>query len=152
LRPEDTEALTDGRELAMEEVLLLPERILQTIALGESQFREFKSAWEGPPGEKKPRDRKAVAKDVAETLVAFANADGGELLVGVEDDGQITSFSYPEQTVVCLLEAPRSGVHRDTPLASPIAQRVNLDDRVVLYFSVEKKAQALFTKPVTVGV
>ena len=32
------------------EILVLTERVKNTIALGESHFREFKSALEGPPG------------------------------------------------------------------------------------------------------
>jgi ATP-dependent DNA helicase RecG len=120
------------------DILLLTERIQQTIELGESQFREFKSAWEGQISDKRPREPKMVAKDIAETLVAFANADGGELLIGVEDDGTITGFSYKEDTVTKLLEAPKRGVHPHTPLESTVARRVKLEDKEILYFSVEK--------------
>lgn len=120
------------------DALLLKERISQTIILGESQFREFKSAWEGPPGGKKPRDPRLVAKDIAETLVAFANAEGGELLVGVEDDGNITGFSFNEETVAKLLDVPRTGIHVETPLESPLARRVSIQSQDILYFSVEK--------------
>src|SRR5262245_59033679 len=98
------------------EILALTERIRQTIELGESQFREFKSALEGPPSNKKPRDPKLVAKDIAETLVAFANADGGELLVGVEDDGAVLGIQYSDDTISKLLQAPVNGVHIQTPL------------------------------------
>lgn len=35
------------------DILRLPERL--TIELGDSHFREFKSALEGPPGNKRPR-------------------------------------------------------------------------------------------------
>jgi ATP-dependent DNA helicase RecG len=33
---------------------------------------------------------KEVLQDVAETLVAMANADGGTVAVGLEDDGTVT--------------------------------------------------------------
>src|SRR5258708_19987114 len=104
------------------DALLLTERISQTISLGESQFREFKSVLEGVPGNKQSRDPKSVSKDIAETLAAFANADGGELLVGVEDDGKVTGFLFSEETVAKLLEAPRSRIHTKTPLESPVAR------------------------------
>ncbi|MDR5671261.1 ATP-binding protein, partial [Burkholderia cenocepacia] len=68
------------------------ERAKTAIDLGESHFREFKSALDGRPGEKKKRPIKEIATDIAQTLVAFANADGGELLVGVEDNGEITGI------------------------------------------------------------
>jgi ATP-dependent DNA helicase RecG len=125
------------------DMLLLSERIQKTIELGESQFREFKSTWERGPSGNKPRDPRALAKDISETLVAFANADGGELLVGVEDDGTITGFSYREGTVKKLLEAPRSDVHPDTPLDHPFARRVKLENKEILYFVVEKSTKTV---------
>lgn len=48
----------------MGEALLLSERIKNAILIGESDFREFKSAWEGKPGAKKPRLAKKIAQDV----------------------------------------------------------------------------------------
>jgi ATP-dependent DNA helicase RecG len=44
--------------------------------------REFKSGYEGVSGDKKPRDFKDICYNVAKELVAFANADGGELFLG----------------------------------------------------------------------
>jgi len=53
----------------------------------EGQFVEFKSALDRPHGGPPVRrSRKAIAQDIAVTLAAFANADGGTLLIGVEDD------------------------------------------------------------------
>ena len=61
----------------------------------EGQFFERKTCYEysGP----RPRRRKArdVAWDVAETLSAMANADGGTLALGLEDDGRPTGVDYP---------------------------------------------------------
>ena len=118
--------------------LLMNERISQSLILGESQFREFKSAFVGRPNEKKPRQPKDVAKDIAETLVAFANADGGELLVGVEDDGTPTGISYSEDTISKLLQAPVTGVLKETPLDNPISQQISKDGLDLLYFRIEK--------------
>lgn len=125
------------------DALQLQERIRQTIALGESQFREFKSAFEGPPNQKKPRDTRSVSKDIAEALVAFANADGGVLLVGVEDDGTITGLGFREETITKLLDVPRTGVYSETPLDSPIARRVTLGDKEILYFAVDKGVRTI---------
>jgi hypothetical protein len=41
--------------LSMSDVLILQERIRNSILVGESDFREFKSALEGKSGSKKPR-------------------------------------------------------------------------------------------------
>ena len=82
------------RRFAMEEVLSLIQRAKNSISLGESHFREFKTALEGRPGQKRPRKPAAICSEIGEALVAFANADGGELFIGVEDDGTITGLKH----------------------------------------------------------
>jgi ATP-dependent DNA helicase RecG len=44
------------------DILLLPEKVKNIIALGESHFREFKSCQEGPPTNKTKRNPKEVAR------------------------------------------------------------------------------------------
>lgn len=34
--------------------------------------------------------------DILKLLVAFANAEGGQLIIGIEDDGTVTGFNYDE--------------------------------------------------------
>lgn len=65
------------------------------IPKAENQYIEFKS-------------EKVSAKNLAEEIVAFANAEGGEIWLGVEDDRQITgiSRSYEED----IMNICRSGV------------------------------------------
>ncbi len=63
-------------------------------------------------------DRKSARiqpKDILKHLVAFANAGGGRLVIGVEDDGTVSGFTFPKahsqdefRQVISLL--------RDTPL------------------------------------
>lgn len=131
------------QELVTLDVLLLTERVQRSIEAGESHFREFKSGWEGPPNERKPREARLIAKDIAETLVGFANADGGELFVGVEDDGTITGLQFRDETISQLLDAPRNNVHADTPLDNPVARRVKIDNKDILYFSIEKSTRRI---------
>nr|WP_212961367.1 RNA-binding domain-containing protein [Cohnella xylanilytica] len=72
-------------------------------------------------------------------MVGFANADGGELLVGVEDNGEVTGVPHSDKTIHQLLQAPNQYVHKDTPLPnSYIAQNVTIDGQTVLYFYVDK--------------
>lgn len=118
--------------------LTLTERVRAALDLGESHFREFKSALEGPPDRKQDRDPKTIRKNIGEALVAFANADGGELLVGVEDDGRITGVGHSETSVATMLEAWKSHVHPKTPLPQPRTARVEIDGKLVLYFSIVK--------------
>jgi ATP-dependent DNA helicase RecG len=44
----------------MDDVLLLSDKVRNTLILGESHFREFKSALEGRPDSKKPRSAKSI--------------------------------------------------------------------------------------------
>lgn len=118
--------------------LTLEERILNSITLGESHFREFKSAYEGRKGEKRARKTAEICRDIAETLVAFANADGGELLIGVEDDGAITGVPDKEDEINSIMQAYVTHVHKGTPLPKPRIAKVMLEGNTVLYFSVEK--------------
>jgi len=120
------------------DLLLLKDRVKIAIEMGESHFREYKSAFEGPAGAKKPRQIKEVCSDISKTLVAFANADGGELLVGVEDDGNITGFEYDEDLHKVILEAPKNYVLDSTPLPTTKASLVEIEGKKIAYFSVPK--------------
>ena len=115
------------------------ERATTAISLGESHFREFKSALQGVPGAKKARSAQSIRRDIGEALVAFANGDGGELLIGVEDDGSITGIDrLSEKDKATLREAPYSQVHTETPLPPIRTATLKLGGFQVLYFSVQK--------------
>ncbi len=123
------------------EILTLKERVLNSINLGESHFREFKSAFEGPADRKRRRKVSSICRDIGDSLVAFANADGGELLIGVEDDGTITGISHNRKDVSAMIQASTSHVHKETPLPKPMVSRLIIDGKTVLYFSIEKGTQ-----------
>ena len=125
----------------MSEPLLLQERIALAISLGESHFREFKSALEGPINARRPRVTNDICDDIATTLVAFANADGGELIVGVEDNGEISGVPHSPAHVEKMLAAPHARVHESTPLPSPRRLAVDYKGQTVLYFAVPKGAE-----------
>lgn len=126
------------------EVLQISERVELSIRIGESHYREFKSAVQGPPSNKIARDAKDVMVDIARTLVAFANADGGELLVGVEDDGEVTGTPYDADTLSLLKNAYRTHVHADTPLPIPMVGQVEVKSKKVLYFNITKGDQFVY--------
>jgi ATP-dependent DNA helicase RecG len=125
------------------DALVLVERVRNAIALHESHFREFKSAYTGPPGDKRPRRWAEVARDIAEALVAFANADGGDLLVGVEDDGNITGVPHSPDEIANMLKATETHV-KGQPLPIQIATELFIDDARVLFFSVLKGSTGVF--------
>jgi ATP-dependent DNA helicase RecG len=63
-----------------------------TPFLGQDEGQHFdrKSLFDGPEGAKRARDRRAVRDQVAEYVAAFANAEGGVLVLGIEDDRTLT--------------------------------------------------------------
>ena len=58
--------------------------ILDLISQGEHQNQDFKFEIND-------------AKKIARTLVAFSNADGGKLFIGIKDNGKITGVSSEEE-------------------------------------------------------
>lgn len=64
----------------------------------ETMKREFKSAWD------------ASAK---KEVVAFANSEGGALLIGVDDDGNACGLDDPDTTLVQVTNALRDGIRPD---------------------------------------
>lgn len=122
----------------MEELLKLRERVEIAIEIGESYYREFKSAFNGSLSNKSARDTKEVCYDIAKTLVAFANADGGELFVGIENDNSVTGLPYHEDKIMVILKAPESNILPDTPLPLKRASLIDYNGKKVAYFSVEK--------------
>jgi ATP-dependent DNA helicase RecG len=131
----------------MTDLLALTERVRNTIQLGESHFREFKSALEGRPDNKVPRLTKKVCEDIGEALVAFANADGGDLLIGVEDDGTITGIPHNEEDTERMLEAYKTHVHPESSLPMAIQTKLQIDRKIVLFFSVTKGTTEIFQLP-----
>jgi len=109
------------------------------IAEDEGQYHDRKSLLEGPPGQKRPRDRKVVRDQIAEYVASFANAEGGVLICGVENDGTITGHRYPSDQVDTMLQVPAT---RLVP-PQPAGRRVVLDGVEVLVFEVEMSAVAV---------
>ncbi|MGU5867033.1 AlbA family DNA-binding domain-containing protein [Aeromonas caviae] len=95
-------------------ILALKERTKNLLSLGESHFREFKSAYQGPLDNKKPGSIKDLNRYIAEALVAFSNADGGSIIIGVEDDGTVTGLPFTESEIQSMLSAYKDYIHTDS--------------------------------------
>ena len=72
--------------------ILTEDELRDLVSRDEGQFLEFKSTWDQRGDTPKQVRRRAVRDTIAESVAAFANADGGLLLIGVEDDGN--GFPY----------------------------------------------------------
>ncbi len=90
------------------------------IPQSENQYIEFKS-------------ERVSAKNLVEEIVAFANAEGGEIWLGIEDDRTVTgiSRSYEED----VMNLSREGV---IPPVSPLYQEVDVEGTTVARIVVAK--------------
>jgi hypothetical protein len=48
------------------------------------------------------RARRTVRDEIAAHVAAFANADGGVLILGIEGDGTVTGHGYPEEAILAV--------------------------------------------------
>ena len=81
----------------------------------EGQHFERKSLFKGPEEAKRPRNRRCVRDDVAENVAAFANAEGGILILGIEDDLTITGHKLPPTALNAVLATPRNRLNPPQP-------------------------------------
>jgi len=100
----------------------------------EGQLFERKSAWERSGQSVRRRKAADIAADVAKTLSAMANADGGEFVVGIEDDGEVTGVDQPDDKLAVIKDAARD---RCLPPVDYRCEMVEHDEHLLLHFSVE---------------
>lgn len=102
------------------------QRLKALVAAGEGLHLEFKR-------------KAAYPEKIAEEIVAFANTDGGTLLIGVDDNGSIPGVKYPAEESLAVREALRRLVR---PQVSFSEEWVTLSEkRVVVAFHVPRGKQ-----------
>ena len=114
---------------------------LRTIlSRGEGQFVEFKSAWDRGSSPPKRLRRRALRDKIADVVASFANADGGLLLVGVDNDGTPTGHGYSEHDVAAFFQVPR---RRLNPATDCRTASLGLDGHAILAFQVPIAPEAV---------
>jgi ATP-dependent DNA helicase RecG len=98
-----------------------PDEIKEIIKNGENLYIEFKE--EG-----------IKAKDLAEEIVAFANSDGGTILIGVDDYGNIKGVSDT------LIEEKIMNICRNNciPNITPGFESINIDGKTIAIVTLHK--------------
>lgn len=107
------------------------QQILKLIRQGASLTLEFKSDLKCLP------DRELVA-----AVVALANTEGGDLLLGVDDDGTVTGLHPNHENVSGL---PAMLANKTNPAISVRVERVEVGGRKVARISVPKSRQLVST-------
>ena len=110
----------------------LPFDVTPYLGLSEGQHFDRKSLFEGHPDRKRPRNRRTVRDEIAEYVAGFANAEGGVLILGLENDGTVTGHAYPDDAVVEMLRAPAARLQPGMPEGI----RVSHDGKELLVFDV----------------
>ncbi|HXH07186.1 MAG TPA: ATP-binding protein [Vicinamibacterales bacterium] len=106
----------------------------------EGQFLERKSLWDRTRVGLRPLDRRVVRDFIAEYVAAFANADGGDLLLGAEDDGEPTGHGYPEEAIAEFFRVPE---RRLRPPVTVRTQQVHFDGKEMLLIHVAPTERAV---------
>lgn len=96
--------------------------IKQLIAKGENTAVEFKNAGVSP-------------KSLANEIVAFANTNGGTVLIGVEDDGQITGIKESDVSEEWAANIARNNL---IPSIDLNIEKVDIEGKKVLCIEVSK--------------
>ncbi|MBC8273863.1 MAG: ATP-binding protein [Chloroflexi bacterium] len=105
-----------------------PDGILYLVATGESKVVEFKS-------------RLPQADIIARVIASFANADGGILLIGIQDNGEITGVPVDElESSITRLKKVGSSL-LPYPLETGV---VDIEGKKVIYTQVGKAPEHLF--------
>lgn len=100
---------------------MLINELLDIINGGENFYIEFK-------------EEKVKPKDLGEEIVAFANSEGGTILIGVSDDGKVTGITDKriEETIMNIC---RNNV---IPNIIPNFEYVTIEDKKVVILGIQK--------------
>ncbi len=123
-----------------QDAIFTDEELRRLVGRDEGQFLEFKSLWDQSDDKRRPLDRRKARDFAVEYAAGFANADGGTLIMGVEDDGTPTGHSYPEDAVHELFAA---STRRIRPEVTVRTQRTTIDGVEVLVFQVPMAPEAV---------
>jgi len=78
---------------------LTQKELLQVISIGENESVEFKTSFQ---------------KEVIESIVAFANAKGGKVFIGVDDTGKIVGLELKQESLQSWINQVKQNYNRDT--------------------------------------
>jgi ATP-dependent DNA helicase RecG len=109
----------------------------------EGQFLDFKSLWDRNVEPRRVLDRRKVRDWIAKYAAAFANADGGTLVLGVDDDGTPSGHGYPVEAIDEFLAVPEKRLRPAVPWR---AGRVELDGHELLVLEVPMSLEAVMVE------
>ena len=100
--------------------------LIERISNGEDSYTQFK-------------EQAVTAKDLAKEFVAFSNAEGGIVIFGVADDGDIKGLSTDEVEKIGQLVG-NTGQENVKPPIHPLIQNMTIDDKKVMVIFIKNGA------------
>lgn len=97
--------------------------LLTLLHSGEDSFTEFK------------RDA-SQRSDFAGEMIAFANSDGGRILVGITDDGTVVGVSDPQRLEEDILNIARQNCN---PPLQPVITRLKFEEQTLLEVEIPRR-------------
>ena len=97
----------------------------EIVEKGEDAFTEFK-------------DERARPDDIAASLVAFANAQGGKLIIGVSDEGEIIGVGDPDRL---MQRVDQISFNNCEPPITCFQEKVKIDARIVIVVHIPQGGQ-----------
>ena len=114
-----------GHNRALDAITGEEEHLMDLIEEGEHQEQDFKFRIDSSP-------------KIAKTLSAFANTDGGRLLIGIKDNGRIAGID-PQEEYYMIEGAAQVYTKPEIAFESKVYQ---FEDKLVLEIYVPRSAQA----------
>jgi len=76
--------------------------------------------------------KREYVDDIKKTITAFANTDGGQIFIGVEDDGTVCGVSKPDDVMQQVTNSTRDSIRPDITLFTECSVDVIEDKNVVV--------------------
>lgn len=81
--------------------------------------------------------KREYTEDLKKTIIAFANTRGGEILIGVEDDGSVTGVTDVDGTMLKVTNAMRDSIKPDITMFL-LCEKRKIEGKDVVAVSVQK--------------
>ncbi len=81
--------------------------------------------------------KRTFTEDIRKELVAFANTDGGELIIGMADDGSIIGVENPDQVSAQVTNMLRDAISPDITLISRVEIKFQ-NDKALIHVNINR--------------
>lgn len=81
--------------------------------------------------------KRTYTEDIKKEIVAFANSDGGELIIGIEDDGSIIGVDKPDEVSARVTNMLRDAISPDITLITNVSI-TSQQDKSLVHVTVSK--------------